>query len=118
MIISVDFDGTICEAGCWPEIGKPVPGAHQALRELRKAGHKIIINSCRCGAAEREMIMWLAVNKYPYDAVNENLPERIEQYGGDSRKISADLYIDDKGMYCHIDWPAIVDTISRMEEAE
>ena len=31
-----------------------------------------------------------------YDAVNENLPEIIERYGGDSRKIFADIYIDDR----------------------
>lgn len=30
---------------------------------------------------------------------NENLPERIAQYGGDCRKISADYYFDDKNMF-------------------
>ena len=28
--------------------------------------------------------------------MNENLPEIIEQYGSDSRKITADVYVDDK----------------------
>lgn len=116
MIISVDFDGTICENGYWPEIGPMIPGAHTALQALRKAGHKIIINSCRCGSAEREMKLWLVANHIFFDAVNENLPERIHKFCGDCRKISADLYIDDKGLFCRIDWPAIVDTISRMEE--
>ena len=30
------------------------------------------------------------------DAVNENLPERIEFFGGDCRKVGADVYIDDR----------------------
>lgn len=31
-----------------------------------------------------------------FDAVNENLPEMVEWYGNDSRKVHADCYIDDK----------------------
>ena len=31
-----------------------------------------------------------------FDAVNENLPEAIKRFGGDSRKIFADEYIEDK----------------------
>lgn len=31
-----------------------------------------------------------------FDAVNENLPERIEFFGGDCRKVGADVYIDDR----------------------
>ena len=30
--------------------------------------------------------------------MNENLPELIELYGGDTRKINADFYIDDKAV--------------------
>ena len=31
-----------------------------------------------------------------FDAVNDNLPEIIEFYGHNSRKISCDYYIDDR----------------------
>ncbi len=31
-----------------------------------------------------------------FDAVNDNLTETLEKYGTDSRKITADYYIDDK----------------------
>jgi hypothetical protein len=34
-----------------------------------------------------------------FDAYNENLPELIERYGGDCRKISADFYADDKNIF-------------------
>lgn len=118
MIIAVDFDGTICENGHWPEIGALIPGAANALRILHSRGHKIVINSCRCGASERLMVLFLVANHIPFDAVNENLPERIAAFGGDCRKISADLYIDDKGLGCSICWPDIVEEIKRMEAAE
>jgi len=51
MIISIDFDGTIVRER-WPDIGAPLPGALAAIRKLHAAGHTIIINSCRAGAAE------------------------------------------------------------------
>ena len=34
-----------------------------------------------------------------FDAVNENLPERIALYNNDCRKIGADYYIDDKNLF-------------------
>lgn len=34
----------------------------------------------------------------PIDYANENIPERIEQWGNDCRKISADYYIDDRAV--------------------
>ena len=116
MILAIDFDGTLIENGYWPEIGPMIPGAYTALQKLHKAGHKIIINSCRAGMAEREMKLWLVANNIPFDAVNENLPERLEEYGEDCRKISADVYIDDKGFGCRIDWPAICSVILMEDE--
>ena len=35
--------------------------------------------------------------KYHY--FNENFPHLIDRYGGDTRKISADIYIDDKCLF-------------------
>ena len=37
-----------------------------------------------------------------FDAVNDNLPEVKELYGNNSRKISCDIYIDDKS--CIPEW--------------
>ncbi|MHB1701892.1 MAG: hypothetical protein ACYCSN_17530 [Acidobacteriaceae bacterium] len=62
-----------------------------------RTGHRIILWTCR---AERELVaceQWLIDNRVPFDAINANLPERVEFYGGsDTRKVSADLYLDDK----------------------
>ena len=41
---------------------------------------------------------WCRARGLEFDAANENLPDLIEQYGGDCRKISADEYWDDKAV--------------------
>lgn len=97
MIISIDFDGTIVE-NKYPDIGNPIPMAIPVINAWKKRGHTIIINSCRCGIHQARMEAWLIRNHVPHDYINENAPERIAQYGCDCRKISADIYIDDKSI--------------------
>lgn len=107
MIIAIDFDGTIVQ-NRYPEIGQMLPNAGDVIREWQRQGHKIIINSCRAGTPFIEMVNYLDKSRIPYDAVNENLPERINEYGSDTRKISADIYIDDKCLFCSkINWEDI-----------
>ena len=95
LVISIDFDGTICELG-YPGIGKLKKDARKYIRKMKKDGHKIIINTCRSGRYEGNAQDFLDNNLIPYDYVNSNLPYIIEMYGQDCRKISADIYIDDK----------------------
>lgn len=114
MIISIDFDGTIVE-NAYPEIGEPKTGVKSALRYLKSKGHTIIINSCRAGIYADNMIKWLRRHDFAFDFVNENDPKRTSQYGGDTRKISADIYIDDKNIFCKdISWFAILQEIERL----
>lgn len=97
MVIAVDFDGTLCESR-WPDIGPPREAVIEYLRERQRQGDRIILWTCR----EKEMltaaVMWCLRHGLKFDAVNENLPERIEQYGNDCRKIGADEYWDDRSV--------------------
>lgn len=95
MIYSIDFDGVLCEDK-WPEIGAAFPMAILLCKALKQAGHKLILNTCREGKYLDDARKWCENLGLVFDAYNENLPERIAQYGGDCRKISADYYIDDK----------------------
>lgn len=114
MIIAVDFDGTIVE-NAYPEIGAPIEDAAEALHFFKEEGHTIIINSCRAGIYADNMKQWLIDNDIPFDFINENDPKRTAQYGGDTRKISADVYIDDKNIFCtRINWFNIMTWISHM----
>lgn len=96
MIIAVDFDGTICVSR-YPKIIRLRFLARPVLRWAHKR-HTIILWTCRNGAALEEALKWLDEHKVPYDYVNENPPEQIKLWGGDCRKVSADFYIDDKGV--------------------
>jgi len=95
MIIATDFDGTLCAPPCYPRIGQPNRALIQLLRIARQDGHKLILWTCRRDQTLDQAIEWCQDQGLDFDAVNTNLPERIAEYGCDTRKISADLYIDD-----------------------
>ena len=97
MIVAVDFDGTLCEEN-WPNIGEPNTNLLQYLLFIQTKGAKLILWTCRCGEKLTEAIEWCKGYGLIFDAVNENLPESVERFGSDSRKIYADLYIDDKSL--------------------
>lgn len=94
-IIAVDFDGTLCEDK-WPEIGEANEELITYLKERKKAGTKLILWTCRVGTVLKNAVKWAAEKGLVFDAVNENLPEVLEWMGGDSRKIFANEYIDDR----------------------
>lgn len=100
--IAVDFDGCLCQDR-WPEIGEPNWPAIAALLELQKRGVALILNTCREGELLEKAILWCEYRGLSFDAVNENLPERIEAYGGDCRKISANEYWDDRAVRVRFD---------------
>ena len=94
-VIAVDFDGTIVTEN-YPEVGTLIPAAKQTLKRFKEKGGYIVVWTCREGKTLKDSIEFLNDWNIPYDAVNENLPHRIKQYGNDPRKIGADLYIDDR----------------------
>lgn len=97
-IIAVDFDGCLCK-NAWPEIGEANRDVISGLIASKGiCGDKLILWTCREGKALQEALDWCKGFCLEFDAVNENLPELIERYGGDCRKISADEYWDDKAV--------------------
>ena len=94
-IIAVDFDGTLCEDK-WPEIGFPNLRLITDLISAQNRGCKLILWTCRVGEALGKAVEWCKRYGLEFDAVNENVPETIERYGTESRKVNADVYIDDK----------------------
>ena len=96
-IIAVDFDGTLCYSN-WPELGEPNMPLIEYLRTQKKSGDKLILWTCRAGEALERAVSWCREQQLEFDAVNDNLPEIIEKYGNNSRKITCDYYIDDKAV--------------------
>lgn len=92
---AVDFDGTLCE-NHWPDIGKPNIKLIERLKDERAKGVALVLWTCREDKPLAEAIKWCAEYGLFFDAVNDNVPERTAMYGCNSRKVSADLYIDDR----------------------
>jgi len=96
MDIAVDFDGVVAKDGAWPEIGEPDARMILALIGTQKNGHVLILDTCRTGKYLDEAVRFSMAHGLTFDYIGENNPERIAKYGGDCRKISAGLYVEDK----------------------
>lgn len=96
-IIAVDFDGTL-HMGTWPEIGDVNMTVFNFCRNEQLNGSRLILWTNRDGEQLEDAVAWCKERGLEFDAVNENLPELIELYGNDFRKINADIYIDDKAV--------------------
>ena len=94
--IAVDFDGTIVEHD-YPKIGKEKLFAFQTLKELEKRGARLILWTFRSGTELEEAVKFCKMNGIEFYAVNKNYPEEIMD-DSVSRKIDADIYIDDKNL--------------------
>lgn len=113
MIIAVDFDGTIVEHK-YPAIGKEIPFATETLRQLVKDHHKLILWSVREGHLLQEAIDWCRERGVEFYAVNKDFPEEKETEGHHfSRKIKADIFIDDRNLGGLPDWGTIYTMISQ-----
>lgn len=95
MIIAIDFDGTIVE-DAYPEIGKIKENAKRVINRLHAEGHYIIIWTCRNGSLLYKAVQFLHQNDVKFHAANESNADNVAKYGSDTRKVSADIYIDDK----------------------
>lgn len=97
-ILAVDFDGTLCE-NAYPDIGLPKHDIIKSVMKCASKGYKIILWTCRNRESLSEALEWCKGLGLEFDAVNTNLPEVQEFFGGgDTRKVFADLYLDDKNV--------------------
>lgn len=97
IIYAIDFDGTLCEQQ-YPSIGKPNLELIEWAKAQKEKGNKLILWTCREGELLKNAVQFCEKHGLIFDAVNENLPERILQFGTNPRKIGADYYIDDKNL--------------------
>ncbi len=97
MVLAVDFDGTV-SLGQYPNTGPVNSRLVQFLKQRKQMGDKLILWTCREGVSLQNAIDFCRHNDLEFDAINDNLPETIEKYGSNSRKISCDYYIDDRAV--------------------
>ena len=103
-VIAIDFDGTIIPKGLYPNVGEPLPFAIETIHGLMsfdKSKCKIVLWSCRDKDSDpnayNNMIKFCEKHGLVFDAINDNI-EEFKAAGVKSRKIIADLYIDDNSI--------------------
>lgn len=115
MVIAVDFDGTVVEHD-YPRLGAPIPFAIDTLLELQKDGHTLILWTVRDGDLLQEAIDYCAKKGLVFYAANKNYPE--EDAATASRKLTADLFIDDRNVGGLPDWGVIYNAVKAAVRGE
>ena len=83
---AVDFDGTLSFSR-WPEVGQPNTELINFLKGWRNKGNKLILWTCRTGQALEVAVKCCEQQGVCFDAINDNLQEYIELYGGNSQNL-------------------------------
>lgn len=118
MTIAIDFDGTIVEHK-YPKIGDEIPFATDTLKMLIKDGHRLILWSVREGDLLQEAVDWCHARGVEFWAVNKDYPEEEKDKNNHfSRKLKADMFIDDRNFGGLPDWGTIYQMITAHETWE
>lgn len=116
-IIAVDFDGTVVEDK-YPAIGKPMLFAFDTLKKLQQDGHRLILWTYRYGSKLKEAVDFCAEHGIEFYAVNNSFGEEEYDPRGASRKINADLFIDDRNVGGFPGWGQVYQMISGHAHSE
>lgn len=110
-LIAVDFDGTIVEDK-YPQIGKPMMFAMETLSKFQEDGHRLILWTYRSGRALTEAVEFCREHGIEFYAVNSSYPEEDFDHTQSSRKIHADVFIDDRNFGGFPGWGEVYQLIS------
>ncbi len=110
-IIAVDFDGTIVEDK-YPSIGKPILFAFETLKRLQNDGHRLILWTYRYGKRLKEAVEYCRERGIEFYAVNSSYPEEDFSLDSMSRKINADIFIDDRNAGGFPGWGEVYQMVS------
>jgi len=110
MKIAIDFDGTIVE-NQYPGIGPEMMFAFETMKALKKKGHQLILWTYRHGKELDEAVEFCRKNNLEFDAVNHSFLHEDFNPANQSRKIDADIFIDDRSVGGFLGWGRIYQII-------
>jgi len=110
LIIAIDFDGTIVDDG-YPGIGKPRLFAFETMKKLQEDGHRLILWTYRSGKYLKEAVAFCKENGIEFYAVNKSYEDEVLDETK-SRKIYADLFIDDRNIGGILGWGEVYQLIT------
>ncbi len=97
----MDFDGILCQDK-FPEIGPPNYGIIGLVADLIREGHEVILWTTRNGEELTAAVDWCAKYGLHFCNVNGPAPSNEamyrDKYPTPSRKVYADIYIDDHNL--------------------
>jgi trehalose-6-phosphatase len=110
-VICVDFDGTIVHHR-FPYIGEPMPEAFEVLKELKAAGFRLILWTCREDENGKnyltDAIEFCRENGVEFDAHNETIKEaEFRDDGVELRKPYCHYFIDDRNIGGFPGWDVV-----------
>jgi hypothetical protein len=109
LTIAIDFDGTIVE-NAYPKIGKPLIFAFETIKKLQENRHRVILWTYRRGKELDQAVAFCKKQGITFYAINMSFPE--EDYDTSySRKINADIFIDDRNIGGMKSWGEIYQEI-------
>ena len=115
MLIAVDFDGTIVEHE-YPKIGKVRPFAFETLLTLQAEGHKLVLWTSREGDLLDEAVEFCHSKGLDFYAINSETKPGSLFEKSKTRKIVADIYIDDRNLGGLPDWGTIYEMVTGMKK--
>jgi len=119
LVIAIDFDGVIAEVNNnfvpgTPNVpGKLVEGADEYIRKLHNDGHQIIIWTCRGGQNLYLAEQFIEDHNIPYDRINDNVDGFYDKFKHNTRKVHADIYIDDNQIGGIPSWKEMYELIKK-----
>jgi len=116
-IIAVDFDGTLYKDK-GSEAGEPNMELITYLKHRQDKGDKLILWTCRCNEKLQQAVAWALQQGLIFDAVNDDLPEVVERWGKDNRKIYANEYVDNSNSSWYTPDAVISERMSQAERSE
>jgi len=114
-IIAVDFDGTVVD-DAYPKIGKPKLFAFDTLKQLVIQGHRLVLWTYRSGKELDEAVDFCKENGIEFYAVNSSFEGEVFDLTKQSRKIHADIFIDDRNLGGFPGWGETLQVITQKIE--
>lgn len=114
-IIAVDFDGTVVD-DAYPKIGKPKLFAFDTLKQLMIQGHRLVLWTYRSGKELEEAVDFCKENGIEFYAVNSSFEGEVFDLTKQSRKIHADIFIDDRNLGGFPGWGETLQVITEKIE--
>lgn len=114
LLIAIDFDGTIVH-DAYPKIGKLMPFAIETIKMLQSDGHRIILWTYRHGKPLKEAEEFMKKCGIRLYAVNRSYPEEEGHPKDVSRKINADVFIDDRNFGGFPGWGEVYQGLKKQD---